>query len=73
MELFVSEPHRPEDVALHELRACHTMVLIIGFKAGSLVRDHPGLTYTAAEFDLARELKIPVFAFLKTDGGRWKK
>jgi hypothetical protein len=72
MEIFVSEPIRPIDVALRELRESDAVVLIIGFRAGSLVEKQSGRTYTRAEFDLACELKKPIFAFIKTDHGCWR-
>ena len=71
MEIFVSEPTRPVDVALRELEQSDGVVLIIGFIAGSLIPDQPGLTYTRAEFDRACELRKPIFAFIKTERGRW--
>jgi len=56
MEVFVSESSMPLEVALRELRLSDAVVLIIGFKAGSLIPESPDLTYTAAEFRSAREL-----------------
>src|SRR5712691_572781 len=67
MELFVSEPSTPLGVALRELELSDCVVLIIGFKAGSLIPESPDLTYTAAEFQRARELAKPVFVFLRTE------
>ena len=69
MELFVSEPSSPLDVCLEQLRLSDAVVLIIGFKAGSIIPESPGLTYTGAEFQLAQQLGRPVFAFFKTQGG----
>ena len=69
MELFVSEPSSPLDVCLEQLRLSDAVVLIIGFKAGSIIPESPGLTYTGAEFQLAQQLGRPVFAFFKTEGG----
>jgi len=70
MELFISEPSSPLDVCLRELRLSDAVVLIIGFYAGSLIPEARGLTYTGAEFRLAQQLGRPVFAFLKTEGGK---
>src|ERR1700737_3564914 len=72
MELFVSEPSVPLDVSLRELQLSDCVVLIIGFKAGSLIPDSLDFTYTAAEFHRARELGRPIFVFLKTEGGSWR-
>lgn len=69
MELFVSEPSSPLEVCLEQLQLSDAVILIIGFKAGSLIPDSPGLTYTGAEFQLAQKLGRPVFAFFKTEGG----
>jgi uncharacterized protein DUF4062 len=65
MELFPADPEPPLKVALRNLRACDAMLLVIGFRAGSLVPHRRGLTYTRAEFDFARRWDMPVFAFVK--------
>lgn len=72
MELFASEPATPLDVALRELQLSDAVVLIIGSKAGSLIPESEGLTYTAAEFYRAQELGKPIFVFLQSDGGAWR-
>jgi hypothetical protein len=72
MELFVSEPSTPLEVALHELQLSDAVVLIIGFKAGSLVEERPDVTYTGAEFRRAQELGKPLFVFFQTEGGTWR-
>ncbi len=69
MELFVSEPSQPLKVCLEQVQLSDAVVLIIGFKAGSLIPESPDLTYTGAEFQLAQKLGRPVFAFFKTEGG----
>ena len=56
-------------ISLEQLRLSDAVVLIIGFKAGSIIPESPGLTYTGAEFQLAQQLGRPVFAFFKTEGG----
>ena len=72
MELFVSEPSTPLEVALHELQLSDAVILIIGFKAGSLVQESPDVTYTGAEFRRAQELGKPLFVFFQTEGGTWR-
>jgi len=72
MELFVSSPSKPLDEALRELQLSDAVLLIIGFRAGSLVPEAPSLTYTAAEFEQARKLGKPIFAFIQADGGSWQ-
>jgi hypothetical protein len=69
MELFVSQPSDPLEVCLEQVRLSDVVVLIIGFKAGSIIPESPGMTYTGAEFDLAQKLGRPVFPFFKTEGG----
>jgi uncharacterized protein DUF4062 len=71
MELFVSQPSEPLSVCLEKVQFSDAVVLIIGFKAGSLIPESPELTYTRAEFELAQELGKLVFPFFKTDGGVW--
>jgi hypothetical protein len=71
MELFVSEPSKPLDVALRELQLSDAVVLIIGSKAGSLIPESAHLTYSAAEFYRAQELGRPIFVFFQTEGGAW--
>lgn len=72
MELFVSEPATPLQVALDQLQLSDAVVLIIGFRAGSLIPEDPNLTYTAAEFRRALALGRPIFVFLKTEAGSWR-
>jgi hypothetical protein len=72
MEFFYSQPEKPLDVCLNELRQCGALVLIVGFWGGSLVPGGAGLTYTAREIDEAQRLGIPVFSFIKTERGTWK-
>jgi hypothetical protein len=69
MELFVSKPSEPLAVCLEQVQLSDAVVLIIGFKAGSLIPESPELTYTRAEFELAQSVGRPVFAFFKTEGG----
>ena len=70
MEWFVSEPSYPLDVCLQELRQSDAVILMIGFYAGSLIPGSPGITYTRAEFEFAKQLDKPVFVFFKLEGGR---
>lgn len=72
MEYFASSPKEPIEVALHELELSDAVVLIVGFKAGSLIPESPSLTYTAAEFRRAKELGRSIFAFIQTETGTWR-
>jgi hypothetical protein len=51
MEYFVATPTTPQETALDNLRDSDLMILLIGFKAGSLLPDGSGGTYTSAEYD----------------------
>ena len=61
MEDFVASARTPADTALGYLRKSDLMLLLIGFKAGSLLPDGSGSTYTSAEYDeLLRLGKVPL-------------
>ena len=70
MEFFLSEPSTPLDTALRELRDSDVVLLVIGFRAGSLVPGTLGITYTQAEYFEAVALGRPVLAFVK-HGKKW--
>ena len=72
MEFFLSEPREPLDVCLEEVSRAIALVVIVGFKAGSLVPKARGLTYTGAEVEAAISRGIRIFAFFKTKGGVWR-
>jgi len=61
MEDFLASARTPKDSALENLRRSDLMILLIGFKAGSLLPDGSGSTYTSAEYDELLKLgKIPL-------------
>jgi hypothetical protein len=70
MEFFNSSPDKPLSVCLENLRACSAVVLVIGARAGSLIADSDGLTYTGAEIKEARRLGLPVFPFILRCNGK---
>jgi hypothetical protein len=70
MEFFVSTPDQPLALCLNELDRCNAVILLIGSKAGSLVPNATGLTYTEAEIERARTRGVPIFTFMKTVGAR---
>ena len=70
MEYFASEPDSPLEVALRHLAESDAMILLIGFRAGSMIPSDT-ITYTGAEFEQARDRGIPMFVFIKTRGGTW--
>lgn len=51
MEDFLASVRTPNDTALGNLRKSDVMILLIGFRAGSLLPDGSGSTYTSAEYD----------------------
>lgn len=64
MERFVASPDVPEELCRRELSRCNAVVLIIGYRYGSLVPEL-GISVTEMEYNLAKELSLPVFVFLK--------
>ena len=70
MEDFLATPSTPLDIALQHVRASDVFILVIGFKAGSLLPNHSGMTYTSAEYAEAVKLRRHVLAFVK-EVKRW--
>lgn len=54
MECYCSEPRDSLELCLQWVAQAHALVVIVGFKAGSLIPEFSDLTYTAAEVDAAR-------------------
>src|SRR5690349_5940666 len=71
MECFYSEPRETLDVCLQAVSRAIALVVIVGSKAGTLLPEERGLTYTGAEVEAAIERGIPIFAFIKTKEGVW--
>jgi len=65
MEYFVATPSTPRETALEELRSSDVMILVIGFKAGTLLPDDSGATYTSAEYDELLRLAKEALVFVK--------
>lgn len=73
MEYFLATPSTPRDTALEQLRNSDVMILVIGFKAGTLIPDDSGSTYTSAEYDeLLRLGKEPLVFVKQKKVGRQK-
>lgn len=66
MEYFVASPNTPLETALDKLRRSDVMILVIGFKAGSLLPDGSGATYTSAEYDEWLRLGRAPLLFVRT-------
>src|SRR6266481_1026296 len=74
MEYFLADSATPLDTALKHLRNSEVVLVVIGFKAGSLLPNHPDMTYTRAEYDEAIKLGKHVLAFIKVGKRRpWSK
>ena len=70
MEDFLASPGTPRETALENLRNSDVMILVIGFKAGSLLPDGSGSTYTSAEYDeLLRLVKVALVFVKRRSGG----
>ena len=65
MEYFLASPGTPLETALQNLRNSDVMILVIGFKAGTLLPDGSGYTYTSAEFDELLNLGKEALVFIK--------
>ncbi len=65
MEDFLATPTTPEETALSNLRDSDLMILIIGNKAGSLLPDGSGGTYTSAEYEELLKLGREAIVFVK--------
>ncbi|MDW5266113.1 MAG: DUF4062 domain-containing protein [Edaphobacter sp.] len=65
MEDFVASARTPADTALKYLRKSDLMLLVIGFKAGSLLPDGSGATYTSAEYDEVLKMGKTPLVFVK--------
>ena len=73
MEYFMATPTTPTETALGNLREADLMILIIGFKAGSLLPDDTGRTYTWAEYDELLRMGKDALVFVKQErGSSWK-
>jgi hypothetical protein len=73
MEYFVATPTTPRETALEHLRSSDVMILVIGFKAGSLLPDGSGSTYTSAEYDELLKLGKEPLVFVKQKKRWWQR
>jgi hypothetical protein len=73
MEDFLATPNPPIDTALEHLRNSDVMLLVIGFKAGTLLPDGFGSIYTSAEFDEALMLGKETLVFVKQKKRWWER
>ncbi len=65
MEDFLATPSTSLETALKHLSESDLMILVIGFKAGSLLPGNSGMTYTSAEYAEGVRLGRHVLPFVK--------
>lgn len=70
MEFFPATAATTLETALREVRLADVVLLVIGFKAGSLLQDNHQMTYTYAEYREAMKLGRHVLPFVKVEK-RW--
>jgi len=73
MEYFLASPGTPRETALENLRNSDVMILVLGFKAGTLLPDESGSTYTSAEYDELVRLGKEPLAFVKQKKRWWER
>lgn len=73
MEDFLATPNPPLATALEHLHNSDVMLLIIGFKAGSLLAGGSGSTYTSAEYDELLKLRKAPLVFVKQKKRFWER
>jgi hypothetical protein len=72
MEKFFASNHQSKDVCLKRLQECDAVVLILGFKYGS-IDTVEGISFTEIEYNTAKILGLPVFVFQKSQSdGTWQ-
>lgn len=72
MEKFFASNHKSKDVCLKRLQECDAMVLILGFRYGSIDKTE-GVSFTEIEYNTAKTLGLPIFVFQKRKpDGSWR-
>lgn len=66
MEMFSADDSEQWDIIKETIEASDYYVIIIGQKYGSLAKS--GVSYTEMEYDYAKELGVPVLAFIRNPG-----
>lgn len=67
MAYFTVRDEQPASACEYEVSQCDAVVLIVGFRYGSPVRDRPGQSYVEWEWEVATRLGRPRFVFLLDD------
>ena len=65
--VFYDPDEHTHDACVKEVNHCDLFVLIISGRFGGKLKDGKGESITQAEYNEARKLGIPVFAFVKAD------
>lgn len=72
MERFSADPNPTKHVCLENLEKCDAVILILGFKYGSIDSEE-NLSLTEIEYNTAKALNLPIFVFIKTnDRDNWE-
>lgn len=61
---MAAEPTAAAEVCRREVAKADYVIVIVGFRYGSPVRDEPDVSYTELEFQEAKRLNTPCFVFL---------
>jgi hypothetical protein len=69
MEDFLATPNTPIETALKNLGDSDVMILVIGFRAGTLLPGASGHTYTSAEYEELLRLGKEPLVFVKQERG----
>jgi hypothetical protein len=73
LTLFLAAPSTPRETALENLRNSDVVILVIGFKSGTLLPDGSGSTYTSAEYDELLRLGQEALVFLRQKKRWWQR
>lgn len=73
MEDFLAIPSPPSETALEQLRDSDVMLLVLGFKAGTLLPNNSGSTYTSAEYEELLRLEKEPLVFIKQKKRWWER
>lgn len=63
MEMFSADDDEQWEIIEETIRQSDYYILVIGHRYGSITRE--GISYTQKEFQLAKELKIPIISFVR--------
>lgn len=64
-DVFYHPDLHTHDACIHEISNCQLFILIIGGRFGGTYVNDKGKSITNAEYEAAKELKIPIFTYIK--------